>query len=36
MIDDLSSISKYKGDYFIFADKIYDLNRVITNHPGGY
>jgi hypothetical protein len=24
------------GDYFIFADKVYDINKLITNHPGGF
>lgn len=29
-------LAKYKGDYFIFADRVYDINNVISNHPGGY
>lgn len=31
-----ADLAKYNGDYFIFADKIYDLKNVITNHPGGF
>lgn len=23
-------------DYFIFADKVYDIHKVLANHPGGY
>ena len=23
-------------DYFIFADKVYDLHKILANHPGGY
>lgn len=29
-------LAKYSGDYFIFADRIYDIKKVITNHPGGF
>jgi hypothetical protein len=24
------------GNYFIFSDKVYDVNKIITNHPGGF
>lgn len=24
------------GNYFIFSDKVYDINKVISNHPGGF
>lgn len=30
------SLTENKGDYFIFADKVYDIGKVITSHPGGY
>lgn len=29
-------LAKYHTNFFIFADKIYDINNVISNHPGGY
>ena len=29
-------LAKYHTNYFIFADKVYDINKVITSHPGGY
>lgn len=29
-------LASQKGNYFIFADKVYDIDKVITNHPGGY
>jgi cytochrome b involved in lipid metabolism len=29
-------LAKYHGNYFIFADKVYDIENVITSHPGGY
>lgn len=29
-------LSKLHGNYFIFADKVYDIDKVITNHPGGF
>ncbi len=29
-------LSYFGKDYFIFADKVYDVNRVITNHPAGW
>jgi hypothetical protein len=29
-------LAKLHGNYFIFADKVYNLDTVISNHPGGY
>jgi hypothetical protein len=29
-------LAKMHEGYFIFGDKIYDLNKVLTNHPGGF
>lgn len=29
-------LAKIHEGYFIFADKVYDINNVITNHPGGF
>ncbi len=31
-----NDLSVYNGDYFIFADKVYDVNNVLANHPGGW
>lgn len=28
--------SNFKKDYFIFADKIYDIDNIIERHPGGW
>lgn len=36
VIKSLEELAKYHGNYFIFADKIYNISNVITNHPGGY
>jgi len=36
VISQFQELTKYKGNYFIFADKVYDIDKVITNHPGGY
>jgi hypothetical protein len=30
------NLAKFHGNYFIFADKVYNLDNVISNHPGGY
>lgn len=32
----VSSMLQDKKNYFIFADKVYDIDKVITSHPGGY
>jgi cytochrome b involved in lipid metabolism len=29
-------LAQSHGNYFIFCDKVYDINRVITSHPGGF
>lgn len=29
-------LSIYNNDYYIFANKVYDINSVINNHPGGW
>ncbi len=29
-------LARMNEDYFIFADKIYDIHNVLANHPGGY
>lgn len=36
LVRSTQQLAKYTGDYFIFADRIYDIKRVITNHPGGF
>jgi hypothetical protein len=29
-------LARYHRNYFIFSDKVYSLDNVITSHPGGY
>lgn len=29
-------LAKSHGNYFIFANKVYDLDKVLTSHPGGF
>jgi hypothetical protein len=29
-------LAKYHHNYFIFADRVYSLDRIISTHPGGY
>jgi hypothetical protein len=29
-------LAKLHGNYFIFADNVYGLDRVLTSHPGGF
>lgn len=35
-IKNRKDLSIYSNDYFIFANKVYDVNKVINNHPGGW
>lgn len=36
IINSQELLTRTKGDYFVFADKVYDLHKVLSNHPGGY
>jgi cytochrome b involved in lipid metabolism len=29
-------LGKYADEYFIFEDKVYDIENIIGTHPGGW
>jgi hypothetical protein len=36
IIKNLRELAKYHKNYFIFSDRIYSLDKIITSHPGGF
>lgn len=36
LVKNNKDLSFFNEDYFIFANKVYDINKVINNHPAGW
>lgn len=35
-IKSVNQLGKYSDGYFIFEDKVYDIENIIATHPGGW